>query len=563
MRKESGKLIQLTLFCLLFIDNAQAVDSPEQRTLEISRFLRPISDDQWESIAGDRLRQMYDISPGDNLSEISGRLFGDPKYWPKIWAVNNGHITNPHLIFPGNQVAFVSGSGSSLPSLTLDDIHRGPSPSIQNPEEAAPESTASGEAASPPAPNAGTPTRAGYYRDSNGRSTEWQYLPNQNWEQVRIKLPSEVDPLGFDRRNKIHFREARGITLEGWIESKEIATSGEIAGSPSNHRYLSIGEIVFVELEEGSSAIGKTYTITLEPTKLSASESDDKREAFVYTNIGTLQIDKSPEGDMIGTIIDAKAPVPREALLIPKMPNIHWGQPVASNQSIEGHLLMDRDITPSEGTQYKLAFVDRGSADGVKENMVFRTYLHKDPVTDTTLTDEKSVPTADFLVVHVSEEFSTLLTLQNLENIPPGTPLLLLNDVSDLMLHRDAFSRGSAGTEGKPSDEMDELKPNDTLSDDEKDELKALESDDEVLSPDETDESEEVEVDDSGDVEEIDENTDAQIDQDVESDEMTEEGSGETDTAPMPEDSGKVDDLDVDDSFFDEDMGSDAVDAGE
>src|SRR6185295_17266448 len=91
----------------------------EEDSLRVSRRLKGISDDEWKQIAGERANAEYDIIPGDTLSAISGRLFGDGKYWPKIWALNNASITNPHLIRPGNKVTFLPGTGSSLPAVSM------------------------------------------------------------------------------------------------------------------------------------------------------------------------------------------------------------------------------------------------------------------------------------------------------------------------------------------------------------------------------------------------------------------------------------------------------------
>lgn len=42
----------------------------------------------------------YVIKQGDTLWGLSERFLKDPKYWPKMWS-NNGEVTNPHLIYPG------------------------------------------------------------------------------------------------------------------------------------------------------------------------------------------------------------------------------------------------------------------------------------------------------------------------------------------------------------------------------------------------------------------------------------------------------------------------------
>ena len=137
---------------------APTTETPEKETARIAKFLKPIPDDEWKQIAGSQLNGGYEITRGDTLSGISKRLFGDPKYWPKIWSMNNGSITNPHLIRPGNSITFLPGTGTMLPSVAI--------------EESQGQTTAT---------DASDPVFT-----HSGRSREWQELPHQTWERSEI-----------------------------------------------------------------------------------------------------------------------------------------------------------------------------------------------------------------------------------------------------------------------------------------------------------------------------------------------------------------------------------------
>ena len=113
--------VTLYFFSLTSLSEASASPdlTPEDETAHIAKLLKPISNQEWNSIAGEKAHENYPIVNGDTLYDISQRLFGDHKYWPKIWSINNGNVTNPHLIFPGNSIAFFPGSGTELPTIQI------------------------------------------------------------------------------------------------------------------------------------------------------------------------------------------------------------------------------------------------------------------------------------------------------------------------------------------------------------------------------------------------------------------------------------------------------------
>lgn len=80
--------------------------------------INPTSDEVW-GVASSKAANVYDVQKGDTLFTISRTLFGDPQFWPKIWALNNGGITNPHNITPGTKIYFYPGDGGQAPSMSV------------------------------------------------------------------------------------------------------------------------------------------------------------------------------------------------------------------------------------------------------------------------------------------------------------------------------------------------------------------------------------------------------------------------------------------------------------
>ncbi len=48
--------------------------------------------------------QTYEVQPGDSLSKIAKRFYGDANDWPRIHEANRDQIKNPDLIYPGQKL---------------------------------------------------------------------------------------------------------------------------------------------------------------------------------------------------------------------------------------------------------------------------------------------------------------------------------------------------------------------------------------------------------------------------------------------------------------------------
>ena len=60
--------------------------------------------------------QRYIVQPGDTLWDISAKFLTDPWYWPEIWHINP-QVANPHLIYPGDELALTWVDGQPRVSL--------------------------------------------------------------------------------------------------------------------------------------------------------------------------------------------------------------------------------------------------------------------------------------------------------------------------------------------------------------------------------------------------------------------------------------------------------------
>ena len=104
---------------------------PDQPNIELEMFLDRIfkanfdrlSDERWGQITQSIQEDTYRIQVGDTLWDISVTFFGNGHFWPKLWQLNDS-ITNPHLIYPGQFLRFISGGVETAPYVEVTDVQQ-------------------------------------------------------------------------------------------------------------------------------------------------------------------------------------------------------------------------------------------------------------------------------------------------------------------------------------------------------------------------------------------------------------------------------------------------------
>jgi hypothetical protein len=255
---------------------------------------------------------MYIIQPGDTLWDLSTAFLGDPEYWPKLWSINE-YITNPHWIYPGNEVVFTLGTEIDPPKIDI----------------------ISGE-------------RDGYVV-----------------EQVQYESTDAL--CGPDVR--FDFKQATGtFTVPGFLaESKDIEILGMVAASPKNQSFLIDKNKVYLTMNDPETyECGDTVTIFRKiKHRVRHPNSYFKSYGSMYQIVGEAKISHKYGNYIVAEIRTSYSEIGRGDYVGPLNPavvqldvNVPKGtlQGVIIDRLSQGHAMtIERDTV----------FLDRGSDDGV------------------------------------------------------------------------------------------------------------------------------------------------------------------------------------------------------
>ena len=244
------------------------------------------------------------VRHGDTLWDLSDTYYGNPWQWPRIWAMNS-QVTNPHWIYPGDQLRMLPGDGSSV----YDRL------------------------------GAGGP--------DSGAGADKQGLVN--------------------RRQRLS-RETVVLRDQGYIGDTEKDTWGQVAGSPEEQMLLTEGNHVFLLLKPDKVARpGEELTIFGGLRPADHVEGARKPPGEVVKVLGTVKIDSVDAKTHVARalITESLDIVERGAKVGPVRRKFDVVPPLKAEKAIATHLL--NSFYPHVYTaQNQVVFLDRGSQDGLK-----------------------------------------------------------------------------------------------------------------------------------------------------------------------------------------------------
>jgi hypothetical protein len=426
--------------------------TPEEEARWLLPKLKPVEDSEWSKMMGPSVSQTVQVVPGDTLSGISQRLFGNPKYWPKIWSQNNGALLNPHVINPGDRIQLSSGSGADAPQVFIAEN------SIGNQKNSVSSSSVPVSDVSP-----------------TGVSQEWRKLPRQPWE-LSLGLGSEISVQGIDSQSRLRFRSSTGSDLPFRVLSGAVQELGVVTGGREKHNAFMLGDVVFIRPGDTESLhVGKIYSLV--GPNIAMKFTPSLRTGELLEVLGKVKIIGVKDGVFVGEISQHSSEIIRGVRLIPLINRVPDLSPVAGPSEVEATVQTEFGMSTDVTAQNKLVALDRGVDDGVREGMVFRFYQRKDPSTGKQLTQSDFVISGEAMVVQVSEQISLARVVRSFGSIDNGARAVLLTDVSDLSKRnqRSIKELGQGSTAVPAVDQVDQLDVSGGLGNDESKELRQLE----------------------------------------------------------------------------------------
>jgi hypothetical protein len=308
--------------------------------------------------------ESYGIQSGDTLWDICHKLLDNPWYWPKLWSLNQ-YITNPHQIYPGNQVVFFAGSETAPPKM---DVVGPKADTVQVEEE-------------PDAPPA----------------------------QIVHKAPVEsvVEPLvppdgQIGRNLNIKLRPVL------FISEKELKMAGRITHSGEPKMNLVFGDNVYLGFKEKRRvAVGDEYQVVEIVREVEDPDSNFGSLGYMVKRKAVVRVKCLYPKTVEALIVDQEDSVSRGEYVIPYESPIRTVTP--SNQcekNIKGK------IAAGDHDQYLISnqdfvFLNRGRKDGLSNGQMLSVVRRGDGLD---MQDDKGLPDVVFgrlLVVEANEHSAT------------------------------------------------------------------------------------------------------------------------------------------------------------
>jgi hypothetical protein len=316
-----------------------------------------------------QVSETHTVQSGDTLWDLCTKYLNSPWYWPKIWSYNP-QITNPHWIFPGNELRFYPSDENAPVNVenTSNEmaIDEGKDES-PNPEAVEPE------------------------------------------DLVRSVGSVQVGKVPQDSIFTSHY---------GFVEAKDHDVAGQLQNATSEAQQLIDFDLGYVKLKTAAKK-GDQYAV-YRTVKAIEHPITGEPYGYVVEVVGTVQVvDTSPtvasvevqqayrpieRGDFVGPVLEAAA---------------RRVNPTPATVEAKGYVIETLEAAQSEVAEFSIVFIDLGSSQGVQVGNVFSVLERGDRFTRET----EGLPNEEvgkIMVINVQDKASTAVVIRSAHELGVG-----------------------------------------------------------------------------------------------------------------------------------------------
>lgn len=367
--------------------------------------------DQWQSIAGERQSENYNIQKGDSLWNISKTLFSDGNYWPKIWSLN-GSIENPHLIKEGNSIKFLMGNESEAPSFTVTETVQ------EDEEDSSPSKVVHNESVEIPPP---VIEPKPVIRNLPPSLPQWQSTKNLKYDLVGF---SYVRRPILDMKSK--------VKLPAYYDEDETKGLGVVREVETGGRTASQFQYIYVELPAGQYKKGDRFMVVRNMGEIEGANTnvDDENLGYQIQIQGEITLEEKTdkhESEESGQDMF-------RALVTQNITHVEVGSVLVKGNWLYGDysehgpksLVVSQIVGGSSDNKAlmfgpgSVTFLNRGATDGLAVGQILPIRSNRKLRDPNSIVFENTRPIGYLKIVRTTPHVATAIVIKAFEDIFPG-----------------------------------------------------------------------------------------------------------------------------------------------
>ncbi|MBF0359978.1 MAG: LysM peptidoglycan-binding domain-containing protein [Oligoflexia bacterium] len=473
-----------------------SVGKAEKELLDVAKRLEnKIPEKEWSELAAQAKTDKYVVADGDNLWNISKKLFGSGFYYAKVWSLN-AYITNPHEIKPDMSLVFDTGDSTVMPKVKVgsfsgeDDTEgSGNDTGIKNKvvddgdtmgsggveknnisDKSSDKAISNLDTLNSDFNNFGDEVEPNWIKERKelkSRGVYFQYATEKTYSDIKkassVHLTKEYDKYeppsqnlliegtkdsydesGFSKDSKISFNFKEGFATTTFVTSNLVNDLGAIEASKSTANFVAKHDTVFIRFNPNVRiAAGDKFSIYAPMGKVSFDKSD--RVGYKYAIAGEVQLNRKISDLWEATVTDSNGVIQRGSRITTHTPRIKKVIKTFNNRNVEALLVSGFSELQSAYSYGDIVYLDRGRVDGVEMGNVFETFDFEDRLTGKKITKDPTYKVGELTVITLTDNFATCLVTFSADAIQPGS----------LAISRTKASAALAFTLKKQKNKMD------------------------------------------------------------------------------------------------------------